>query len=202
MSIDPRTPFSMTPDARAAGRVADLERRVAVLERGYSFLGAFAVGANALTFSDIPQNFRHLRVIFTMQSARASFQNTGAVAYINNQSSNYSYAVRYAAAPSGSATDSIGRGIARWYLGQCPAGSRANDNYVSAGEVLLPFYSATDRIHTYQVKSGGDDGTNVLWVEGAGAYYGDTNPITRIDIRDDVSGNLGPRAKAELWAAP
>ena len=150
-----------------------------------------------------PQNFRHLRVIFTMQSARASFQNTGAVAYINNMSSNYSYAVRYAAAPSGSSNRPRSGVVSPVGIRQCPAGSRANDNYVSAGEVLLPFYSATDRIHTYQVKSGGDDGTNVMWVEGAWhAYYGDTNPITRIDIRDDVSGNLGPRAKAEPWAAP
>lgn len=202
MGIDPATGFGLTMETRIAERVATLERDAATVQpREYRFLGEFAASANTLTFNNIPQNFRHLQVLYTMQSARSGFQNTGAVAYINNMSANYSYAVRYAAAPSGSATDSIGRSIARWYLGQCPAGSRANDNYVSAGVMLLPFYSATDRIHTYQVKGGGDDGTNALWIEGAGAYYGDTNAITRIDIRDDVSGNLGPRARAELWVA-
>lgn len=195
--LDPAAPFPTGPDTRALDRLADHERRLARLERGERYLGAFTAGTTTLTFSDIPQTFRHLRVLWMAQSQRAGFQNTGGRARINNNAANfYSFGYHYNAAPGGATT----RFATSIYVGQVPAASRTSDDLVTTVAIDFPFYSRPDLAKCYAVTSSGDDGTNSLWARVQGAFVQDALPITRIDLFDDVLANLGPRSRAELWA--
>lgn len=200
MPIDPYTPLPLTPDGRAADRLAALERRLAALERKRDgrFLGEFTNNGTSLTFDNIPQTFRHLQVRWVAQSNRAAFQNTGGRMRINNLTANwYSYGYHYNLTPGGATT----RFSTSFYIGQMPAAGRTSDDLVVVALIDLPFYTRT-LSKLIQCVSSGDDGTNSLWCRSQGANVETGAPISSVQLFDDVSGTLGPRSRAELWATP
>lgn len=204
-----RLPERYVKDARGDLIPDRVQRNFEHLERrnmtgGWRKLGNFSIGSTSLNYSSIPQTFTHLKVIFVMQSNRASYANTGGLIRINGSSLGvYSRSGYYVATTSGGPNKgSFGdRAAYGWYIGQIPAGTRGTDDMVTTGEALFPFYRRAGVVRTYTAISGGDDGTNVLGFTGSGAYMSGTAAISSLMFCDDVAGNLGPRAFAELWAA-
>lgn len=168
---------------------------------GFTKLGDFDINSTSLDYSSIPGDYTHLRIVAVCQSSRSGYANTGQLLRINGASASYSRSGHYTAASSGSPVGFVARGANAWYLGQVPAGNRTDDNYTVSAIVDLPFYSRTDTLKTYMMRSAGDDGTNALSAVAGGAYYGGAGAITSIKLIDDVSSSLGPRARAELWAS-
>lgn len=168
-------------------------------------LGNFTLASSSLMeYTSIPQTYTHLKVIGAMQSNRAGFQNTGMRMQINGVSTSwYNFSASYKADVNGSGAPigSTSRLLSSWYLGQAPAGSRTSNDLTAMVEVLLPFYRAANYSRNYSFQSGGDDGTNVLYASGGGAFVQTAAAISSIQVKDDVGGALGPRMFAELWAA-
>lgn len=167
-------------------------------DSGATYLGDFTNNTTYLRFSNIPQTYKHLKVVWIGQSQRAGFANTGARCRINGLTANwYSYGYHYNGTPGGATT----RFNTSFYVGQVPALSRTSDDQVTHSILDFPFYSRGDCVKGCQITSGGDDGTNSLWsrVEGVNVETGAA--ITSIDLYDDVSASLGPRSRAELWAS-
>lgn len=152
-------------------------------------IGNFTVGANTLDYTSIPQTYTHLRVIGYMQTTRAGFTNTGFRLRWNGYSANYNGTYN--------ATSTLGASSSL-YIGQGPAGSKGNNNYVLRFDITFPHYSGA-LIKTMHGQSSGHDGTNVLGQVFTGVYDGGVAGISSITIFDDVGSALGPNCGAELY---
>jgi hypothetical protein len=140
-----------------------------------------------------------LQVRWVAQSNRSGQINTGGRFRWNNlTSANYQIAYNYVIG-TGTATTGGGGGNVWGYVGQIPAGSRANDNYMAEVIIDFPFYNATNRIRTAHSRMSGNDGTNVLMGNCSSTNDSSIAAITSIQLSDDVGGALGPRSSAELW---
>lgn len=180
----------------------DLESRIKRLEmsRTMQKIGEFTNTGTLLSFPNIPQNFSHLRVMAIGQSMRAGFANTGFRATFNGLSG-AAYSFDYWGYNSAPAVYSghVG-GDTRLYVGQTPAATRTNDNYVSTHIIDIPFYTLANVIHMFHANASFNDGNalmtgvniNNIWTGAAAA-------ITRFDLSDDVGSALGPRARATLY---
>lgn len=193
MGIDPTQGFPTTPAGRVADKLGEVERRLSALERGAQFLGTFANNGTYLRFANVPQDYRHLRVVWVAQSQRSGFANTGGRVNANGGSYSIWYFTPGAAGGTGS-------GQSSWYVGQIPAGSRGNDDQAALVVMEFPFYSSTNLRKHMTFRSSGGDGTNLVGGFGGGERYTDSAAITLIDLGDDVGATLGPRSRAELWA--
>lgn len=170
---------------------------------GWSRIGTFTKTATYLEYASVPQTFTHLQVRFAMQSNRAGSQNTGMRLRINGATGNwYNFIVSYQANVNGTVglLSSTNRLLSSWYVGQAPAANRTSDDLTAMAIIDFPYYCLANYGRNYTFQSAGDDGTNVLWATGGGAFVQNANPISSIIFLDDVSGNLGPRCYAELWA--
>lgn len=159
-------------------------------------------GTTALRAAAIPQTFTHLRVVGIGQSQRAGVANTGLrLSHNGNTASAYQYDYYgYGAGLAANAITSGGAGAVGVYLGQTPAGSRANDNYVSQFVVDIPNYNVAGVVRMFLSNSYFHDGVNGRQsMTSGGVWMNDTNVITQLDIGDDVAGALGPRARASLY---
>lgn len=157
----------------------------------YKYLGAFTDNTTSLSFSGIPQGFTHLRVTWVAQSARAGFVNTGGRVLWNGLTANYVTFVLNTGGVSTAQTSA--------YVGQIPAGNRTSDAYCALCVIEFPYYSRTDTMKGFQNVHTGHDGTNPLYYY-TNAHNPDTAAITSITLRDDVTGNLGPKRAAALYA--
>ena len=166
--------------------------------RGWEKIGDFTNNSTSLSYSSIPQDYKHLQVRWVAQSNRSGIANTGGRFRWNGLSSaNYQITYNIVA---GSTVSTAGGGSNTWgYVGQIPAGSRANDNYIAECIIDFPFYSASNRIRTAHSRMSGFDGTNVLLGNCGATNDSSIAAITSIQLYDDVAGTLGPRSSAELW---
>lgn len=163
---------------------------------GAAKIGDFTAYTNYLEFASIPGTYKHLQVRWVMQSSRSGFANTGGRVQINGiTTATYGFLSFY----EGGLTPTRYTGESSWFAGTMPANSRVNDNYVSQVIIDFPFYAKTDTLKTMSFASSGHDGTNLLGAGGSGSNIAGTSAITSILLRDDVSGTLATRMKAELW---
>lgn len=170
---------------------------IAVGKGGYRLLGKFTDNTTSLEYTSIPSTYNHLQVRWIGQSARSGFANTGGRITINGVAANYSGTYIY-----GGITPTSYAGETSWYAGQIPAGSRTADERVALITVDIPFYSRTDVLKGMTLTNVMSDGSNNVnyWTSGFNTNSGASGAITSILLRDDVTGNLGPRRYAELWA--
>ena len=156
----------------------------------FKYLGAFTDNTTSLTYTGIPSGYTHLRVVWVAQSNRAGFANTGGRVLWNGLTANYTiFALNTLAAMAAQTSG---------YVGQIPAGNRASDAYVGLCVLDFPFYARTDTMKGFQCVQTGHDGTNPLYYY-TNTHNTDTAAITSITLRDDVTGNLGPKRQATLY---
>lgn len=166
--------------------------------RGWEKIGDFTNNSTSLTYTSIPQTYQHLQVRWVAQSNRAGQANTGGRYRWNGlTSANYQITYNYVVGVSSSTGGATGQSFG--YVGQIPAGSRANDNYVAECIIDFPYYTATNRIRTAHSRLSGYDGTNYLLGNCGATNDSSIAAITSITLLDDVAGTLGPRSSAELW---
>jgi hypothetical protein len=164
-------------------------------------IGDFSLVGNNVQYASIPQTFTHLRVMFTMQSARAASANTGARLRFNAvASSNYDFVLHGFHGVTQGSDGSYGSAQTWGYLGQCPAGTRSNDGQVLRGVIDIPYYKDSTTSRMALVHSHMSDGiSTAAYLDIGNQFFGVAQPITQIDLMDDVNGALGPKATASLY---
>lgn len=162
---------------------------------GYGYLGSFANSGTVLSFSSIPQTYRHLRVIATCQSAAAGANTAFRMRFNNVTSANYTYGYWNWGTLGGAATV----GTTSFYIGNGPGAGRTSDDQVGLITVDIPYYSATNINHGMSYKFEGWDGTTTIFGHGSGATNVGPAAVSSIQIYETGSAALGPRAKVELW---
>lgn len=157
------------------------------------------LSGNSLSFSNIPQNYTHLKIIVWFFSARAGFANTGARLRVNGNTGNI-----YATEWHNSLSNLHNTGQEQntgGYIGQIPAGSKGRGATGSIVEIDLPFYSALDVEKKLFFTNFMDDGTNPMgrYDGGITTLQTGTPAITSVSLHDDVYGNLPAGCRATLY---
>lgn len=184
-----------------AGVAAGSIRGAAGTPGAVTKIGDFSLvsGGTILRYSAIPQTYKHLRVLFAMQSSRAGLANTGARCTINAINTFYETAFYgYTNAPA--VSNGFVASTSTGYLGQCPAGTRGSDAYVMQGTIDIPFYSDANNIKQMFAETYSQDGVSysAKLTLGINNYSG-VAAIDTFSLLDDVGSVLGPRAKATLY---
>lgn len=169
---------------------------VATEQRSYQYIGAFTKSSTELSYSSIPQTFRHLQIRCVGQSDASAVANINWRMRFNGSTALYhNYGFWTQTNLGGSSLRSQS-----WFLiGSVPGASRTSDNMVSHVTIDIPFYAATNQVHQYHCRWSGDDGTNTLFGTAYGSFVQNTTAVTSISLFDNGGNNLGPRASAELW---
>jgi hypothetical protein len=184
-------------------RLARLERATSPM--AWEKIGDFqASGTLQLVYNNIPQTFSHLRVAFVGQSTRSGFTNTGYRFYFSTSAGliSSSYQMQYFgySSQSGAFVSGQSPNDSRGYLGQCPAGTRSNDNYILSGTIDIPYYARGDVIKNFMVDSTMHDGSTLF--QGLRVHTinnATAAAVTALTIADDAGSALGPRAAATLY---
>lgn len=160
-------------------------------------LGDFTSSGTVLSYSSIPQTYRHLQVRLVGQSEAAAVANSSWRMTFNGVTTAfYNYGWHY--------QGGLGGGSARlntsFFLGTAPAATRTSADLVSIFTIDVPFYTATNNNHQMQCQFSGDDGTNTLFGVVNGTFVQTAVAVTSIEIRETATSTLGARARAELWA--
>lgn len=138
-----------------------------------------AGGADNITFADIPQTYRHLRLSFTARSERVASEDSLALTFNDDASSLYSYLYQNS---YGSVFGSIGAQLASAMM-LCPLpGSAAVANYFASGQIDIPYYRQADRYRGVRTDSTQplSESTNGVHIgQGAGLYKA-TTAISKI----------------------
>jgi hypothetical protein len=163
---------------------------------GYGYLGNFANSGTVLSFSAIPQTYRHLRIIATCQSAAAGANTAFRMTFNNVTSANYTYGWWNWGTLGGGSTVST----TSFYIGPGPGAGRTSDDQVGLSTIEIPNYSAANINHGMSYVFEGWDGTTTLFGHGSGATNVGPAAVSSIQLRETGTNALGPRAKAELWA--
>lgn len=164
---------------------------------GWRKLGDMANSGTVLSYSSIPQTFKHLQVRLVGQSEAAAVANSvWRMTFNSVTTAYYNYGYWTHAALGGASA----RGVASFFIGYAPAATRTSGDMVSIFTIDIPFYAATNNNHQMQCVFSGDDGTNTLFGNINGSFVQTSVAVTSIQIRETATSTLGARAKAELWA--
>jgi len=160
-------------------------------------LGDFTNSGTVLSYSSIPQTFKHLQVRLVGQSEAPAVANSPwRMTYNGVTTAFYNYGYWNWAALGGAST----RSATSFWLGTAPAATRTSADMVSMFTVDVPFYAATNNNHQMQCQFSGDDGTNTLFGVINGSFVQTSVAVTSIELRETATSTLGARARAELWA--
>lgn len=160
-------------------------------------LGDFTSSGTVLSYSSIPQTYRHLQVRLVGQSEAAAVPNSSWRMTFNGVTTAfYNYGYHYQGVLGGGTN----RLQTSFFLGTAPAATRTSNDMVSIFYIDVPFYTATDSAKQMLTRFSGDDGTNTLFGTVYGAFVQTSVAVTSVEIRETGTNTLGPRARAELWA--
>lgn len=168
---------------------------------GVTKLGDFDLiaGGTILDFSDIPQDYSHLRAEVVFQ-ANAPGAAVGCMCRVNNSAlPNYHESYYLNENSSGGALFSANN-QQQWYCGEGPGSSRLNDNYVGHCTIDFAWYSRSDAIKTHHAVMRAQYSASFMrFVMVGGTYDANASPITRLTIFESGVNVLGPRARAILY---
>lgn len=165
---------------------------------GYSHIGDFTNSGTVLSYSSIPQTFKHLQVRLVGQSEAPAVANSSwRMTYNGVTTAFYNYGYWTWGALGGAST----RSATSFWLGTAPAATRTSGDMVSIFTIDIPFYAATNNNHQMQCRFSGDDGVTTLFGTILGSFVQTSVAVTSIELRETATSTLGARARAELWAA-
>lgn len=167
------------------------------LGSSWTLIGDFANSGTVLSYSSIPQTYRHLQVRLVGQSEAAAVANSSwRMTYNGVTTAFYNYGWHYQGGLGGGSA----RLAASFFIGTAPAATRTSADMVSMFTIDIPFYAASNMAHQMQVQFSGDDGTNTLFGVVNGSFVQTSVAVTSIELRETATSTLGARARAELWA--
>lgn len=149
------------------------------------------------SFTNIPQTFDHLKIIFNARSSVNGFYVETGFRLNGSGASNYAY---HYTSVWGNGTANYGNqtslGIA--YLGSC-AGNTALANVYGGGIIEIFNYKSTTNFKTVRGTMGVYDNTNGLCGTGGGLWYDATiAAITQFDLYCSL-GNWMSNSRADLY---
>jgi hypothetical protein len=146
------------------------------IEPAYDFIAAFSPTGTTVSFTSIPQTYKHLRMHIVGRSSYTAYDQAAYVNFNSDTGSNYRrrYTLSNGAMPlyatSGAASHT-------WVLPDYP-GSYIDSNNFASGVCEIFDYSDTNKITTLSAFGGYATGG---WGQSTG-YWNNTAGVTRIDI--------------------
>ena len=169
-------PLPTEPVAEGAQAIRNLaealDPKLAQLIQAIAPLAATAAG---FSFPNIPQTFRSLQVVGSVQAQGTT--EVAVAARLNNDLTN-SHESNGMLVSASAAPANAGLATANWWK-VCVGGNSGGE--FSAFQLFIPDYTSTRR-KRYRCSAGGHVGSGVYTMATAGRYYGAAAPVTRLDF--------------------
>lgn len=148
--------------------------------------------ATDITFSSIPQTYKHLRLICRLRSTRASSNDSICIQFNGDTGSNYNNQLNGAAAAAGQYGAA---GNTKLPVLRASAGTLAAQSF-TGGAIEIPFYNETD---AYKTAWGiGVTGLGQYAVAGQGGEWKNTAAITSVRVFPDNGPNFAAGSEIDL----
>jgi hypothetical protein len=134
-----------------------------------------------ITFSSIPQTYKHLQIRGIARSTRAVTEGAGARLRFNGDTGN-NYSTQQIYGAGSGAGIANGGGSSAEIDGLYVSGSNASNGVYGYFIIDIYDYSLTTKYKTARLWSGVDRDGAGLVIERSGAYYANTNAITQVTL--------------------
>jgi hypothetical protein len=160
-------------------------------------IGDLQLVAGALLFKDIPQTFKHLRLLVQGQSQRVSEDNMN-MRFNGVATASYLWGANGRSGAGDSSLSSVGAVTEAW-IGNTPGTDRSNDAFVSNHVVDIPFYSSANNLKSW-LSNATIAASAISWGGWTirGQNVGFATPVISLSVYAQ-GGILGPNSKASLY---
>jgi hypothetical protein len=153
--------------------------------------------SNTITFSSIPQTYKHLQLRFAGKNNRDAAQAGWLNLKVNNVDASYLQAVYSYNASAPEQLNVTSPGIANGYT-LAATGTQADALNFGAGLVNILDYTSTSKAKTYRHMSGALSGSQVVCLIGTNTFNS-TSAVTSLVIQGVDGANIGANSRFSLY---
>ena len=154
-----------------------------------------AGGVDSITFSSIPQTYKHLQLRYIARTTRAEADDGFGIQFNSDTGTNYRY--QYLAG-SGSAASAYNEGSMTGLVVPYVSAANAPANAFGVGICDILDYRNTNK-YTVAKIIGGEDGNGAGWVALNSAIWLNTAAITSITLQTNTLGNFVQHTQIALY---
>ena len=174
-------------------------RRDHVHSGGFVAIYDSTLSGSAANFdiTDIPATYRHLRLVFNLRTDRVATSDNLLLRFAGDSGANYDW-IRNYYTPGINTGESYGATSINLGL---ICGNSATANAFAGGELVIPDYSNTARLHNTTCFLGAKTGTSAgsFWYSHSSGSYRTTGAIARITLLPNTGPNFMTGCRVTLY---